>query len=35
MLEYEFDFTMLEQCEQRGLLHFETEPEFIFLFSSE
>ena len=29
----ELDSTVLEHCEQRGLLHFETEPEFTDLFS--
>ena len=31
VLRNEFDSTILEQCEQRGLLHFETEPQFTVL----
>ena len=33
VLRTEFDSTILEQCEQRDLLHFETEPDFTVLFS--
>ena len=34
VLKNKFDSTLiLEQCEQRGLLHFETEPAFTVLFS--